>query len=137
MRFHVGQVAPPARVEEVAEVAQGEAGGQEGEAAIQASFPVTANGAELVGEDAALQLVELLTAVRDGGTTIEVDSALLTRRLGWPPALVAERLVDAKGRLLVWGIRVGGQPGPCFADIELTVQGARLLRKAVRVPSDG
>jgi hypothetical protein len=29
--------------------------------------------------------------------------------------------------LLIWGMRVGGVPGPQFEDIELTVQGRRLL----------
>ena len=39
----------------------------------------------------------------------------------------ASSLEVAKERLLVWGIRVGGNPGPCFEDIELTVQGRRFL----------
>jgi hypothetical protein len=33
---------------------------------------------------------------------------------------------------LIWGIRVGGNPGPCFEDIELTVQGRRFLADAER-----
>src|SRR5690349_7698867 len=123
MRFRVGQVTTSAHVEEVAEVAQGEAGGQEGEGAVQAGFHVTASEAQPGCEAVDAQLIELLSAVRDAGPAIELDSLLLAQHLGWPAAVVAERLVDAKGRLLVWGIRIGGRPGPCFADIELTVQG--------------
>jgi hypothetical protein len=75
-----------------------------------------------------VDVVTLLAAVRDADPATALDSAMLARQLGWPAAAVAERLADAKARLLLWGIRVGGSPGPCFADIELTVQGRRLLR---------
>ena len=67
---------------------------------------------------------------RDGGDG-QLDSAALGRRLGWTAARTASSLGAAKGRLLVWGIRVGGNPGPCFEDIELTVQGRRFLAAAV------
>ena len=30
--------------------------------------------------------------------------------------------------LLIWGVQVGGRPSPCYEDLELTVQGSRLLR---------
>ena len=60
----------------------------------------------------------------------QLDSAALSRSLGWTAARTAASLDEAKGRLLVWAIRVGGSPAPCFEDIELTVQGRRLLRAA-------
>jgi hypothetical protein len=130
MRFRVGQVATPACVEEVGEVAEGEAGGQEGEAAGEAGRLVTAVGPTPSRGCADAHVLSLLAAVRDAGAAFGVDSALLARQLGWPAEVVAERLADARARLLVWGVRVGGRPGPCFEDIELTVQGRRLLRDA-------
>jgi len=57
----------------------------------------------------------------------QLDNRTLGRSLGWTPAQTAESLAAAKDRLLIWGIRVGGNPGPCFEDIELTVQGRRFL----------
>ena len=55
------------------------------------------------------------------------DDCAVAQRLGWPPERVAERMSDARSRMLVWGVRVGGRPDPRFVDIELTVQGRRLL----------
>jgi hypothetical protein len=60
----------------------------------------------------------------------QLDSATLARRLGWTAARTAEMLGTAKGCLLIWGIRVGGTPAPYFEEIELTVQGRRLLTAA-------
>ena len=77
-------------------------------------------------------IVALLGAVREAGPTIDVDNALLVRRLGWSPGVVAERVAEARQRLLLWGIRIGGRPGPCYESIELTVQGRRLLKEADR-----
>ena len=57
----------------------------------------------------------------------QLDSKTLGRCLGWTAAQTADSLAAAKARLLIWGIRVGGNPGPCFEDIELTVQGRRFL----------
>ena len=62
----------------------------------------------------------------------QLDSAALARRLGWTAATMAASLDAAKGRLLIWAIRVGGTPGPCFEDIELTVQGRRLVASVDR-----
>jgi hypothetical protein len=59
-----------------------------------------------------------------------LDSRAVSRRLGWTDAMTASSLDEAKGRLLVWGIRVGGTPGPRFEDIELTVQGRRRITAA-------
>ena len=72
----------------------------------------------------------MLRSIGEGaGSGDQLDSAALGRRLGWTPALTASSLEAAKGRLLIWGIRVGGNPAPCFEDIELTVQGRRFLRR--------
>jgi hypothetical protein len=77
------------------------------------------------------QLVAMLRTIGDGDATNgPLDSATLARRLGWPAARTAAALGAAKGRLLIWGIRVGGTPSPCFEEIELTVQGRRLLEAA-------
>jgi hypothetical protein len=59
-----------------------------------------------------------------------LDSRAVSRRLGWTDAMTASSLDEAKTRLLVWGIRVGGTPGPRFEDIELTVQGRRRITAA-------
>jgi hypothetical protein len=55
-----------------------------------------------------------------------LDSSTLARRLGWTDATTTSSLGDAKAHLLIWGIRVG----PGFEDLELTVQGRRLLKAA-------
>jgi len=57
----------------------------------------------------------------------QLDNGALARCLGWTAATTAESLAAAKAQLLIWGIRVGGNPAPCFEEIELTVQGRRLL----------
>jgi hypothetical protein len=77
-----------------------------------------------------LDVCRMLRTIGDGGDG-QLDSAALGRRLGWTAARTASSLGVAKDRLLVWGIRVGGNPGPCFEDIELTVQGRRFLAAAV------
>jgi hypothetical protein len=41
--------------------------------------------------------------------------------------VTASALAEARARLLIWGMRVGGTPAPRFEDLELTVQGRRLL----------
>lgn len=74
------------------------------------------------------QLVTMLRMIGDrDSTAAELDSATLARHLGWTATRTAAALDAAKRRLLIWGIRVGGIPAPCFEDIELTVQGRRLL----------
>jgi hypothetical protein len=73
-------------------------------------------------------LLAMLRAVGDPDRAgARLDSAALALRLGWTDAETAVSLENAKGRLLIWGIRVGGVPAPRFEDIELTVQGRRLV----------
>lgn len=75
--------------------------------------------------------VTMLRVIGDPDATAEqLDSEALARRLGWTAAETAAALDAAKRGLLVWGIRVGGTPAPCFEEIELTVQGRRLLLAA-------
>jgi hypothetical protein len=86
-------------------------------------------------EDVAVdeQLVAMLQAIGDRDASAEqLDNAALSRCLGWTADRTAAALGAAKARLLIWGIRVGGTPAPCFEDIELTVQGRRLLIAADR-----
>ena len=79
------------------------------------------------------QLVEMLRTIGERAVSSEqLDSKLLGRCLGWTPVQTSESLVAAKARLLIWAIRVGGNPGPLFEDIELTVQGRRFLTAAER-----
>jgi hypothetical protein len=75
------------------------------------------------------QLVAMLRTIGER-TTEQLDSQTLGRRLGWTAVQTADSLAAAKARLLIWGIRVGGNPGPVFEDIELTVQGRRFLTAA-------
>lgn len=73
-------------------------------------------------------LVTMLRTINNRDPTAgQLDNAALARALGWTAARTAASLDAAKSRLLVWGIRVGGTPAPCFEDIELTVQGRRHL----------
>jgi hypothetical protein len=75
------------------------------------------------------ELVAILVAIRDlDEAGHSVDNAAVARRLGWDPEVVADRLADARARILIWGVRGGGRSSPQFSDIELTVQGQRLLR---------
>ncbi len=74
------------------------------------------------------QLVAMLRIIGERDSSAEpLDNRSLGRCLGWTAAQTADSLAAAKARLLIWGIRVGGSPAPCFEDIELTVQGRRLL----------
>ena len=77
------------------------------------------------------QLVAMLRTIGEREVSAEqLDSKVLGRCLGWTPAQTSASLVAAKAGLLIWAIRVGGNPGPCFEDIELTVQGRRFLAAA-------
>jgi hypothetical protein len=75
-------------------------------------------------------LVAMLRTIGDVEAAGELDNATIGRSLGWTAAMTATSLEAAKGRLLIWGIRVGGTPGPRFEEIELTVQGRRFLTAA-------
>ena len=75
-------------------------------------------------------LVAMLRTIGEREITERLDSQILGRCLGWTPAQTSDSIVAAKARLLIWAIRVGSNPGPCFEDIELTVQGRRFLTAA-------
>ena len=76
-------------------------------------------------------LLMLLRAIRDGDDAGEpLDSDMLSARLGWSATDVAAGLSSARKRMLIWGARVGGSPAPRFADLEITVQGRRLMSTA-------
>ena len=78
-------------------------------------------------------LLAMLRMICDRGERSDpLDSTAVSRRLGWSDAVTASSLGEARARLLIWGIRVGGTPAPRFDDIELTVQGRRLLHAAGR-----
>ena len=62
----------------------------------------------------------------DSGTP--VDNSIIAARLGWNLEAVASCLNEAKERSLVWGQRSGDKPAPWFKELEITVQGRRLLR---------
>ena len=71
----------------------------------------------------------MLRYIRDADAASEsIDSQSVARRLGWADERTANVLAEARAAMLIWGVRVGGRPAPCFADLELTVQGQRLLR---------
>ena len=78
------------------------------------------------------ELVEMLHSINQrDDAAVQLDSASLSRCLGWTSSKTVASIDDAKGRLLIWAIRVGGSS---FEDIELTVQGRRLLRSAAEIP---
>jgi hypothetical protein len=81
-----------------------------------------------VSDDDLLALLRAVDDADDGAGTVSND--VVGRSLGWAALVVSERLTVAKDRLLVWGVRVGGKSGPCYDDLELTVQGRRMLRVA-------
>ena len=81
-------------------------------------------------------LVALLRMIGDSAERSDpLDSTDLSRQLGWSAAVTASSLADARARLLIWGMRVGGTPAPHFEDIELTVQGRRLLLAVDSIPA--
>jgi hypothetical protein len=80
-------------------------------------------------------ILELLAAVRDGDESgSPMSNGLLVDRLGWTAVEVAEWLSAARERLLIWGLPGWGNPRPQFNELELTVQGRRLLETR---PSNG
>jgi hypothetical protein len=106
-------------------ILEGETRGAQGEAG-QDVTGVMRSGLVLDSE-ADDQLMVLRTIGDRDPAADPLDSATLARGLGWTAARTAEVLRTAKGCLLIWGIRVGGTPAPVFEEIELTVQGRRLL----------
>jgi hypothetical protein len=75
-----------------------------------------------------LALLRTVSAAGAGGGSL--DSLAVGRSLGWSDACTADALGTAKERMLIWGIRIGGQPAPRFDEIELTVQGERMVAAA-------
>jgi len=80
------------------------------------------------------RLLILLAAV-DHADDEAVTNERLVAALGWSAEEVAESLEAAQAQMLVWGLRNGGVPKPHFEDVELTVQGQRLLRSNRAAPS--
>ena len=75
------------------------------------------------------QMVKLLGVVLKGDDSgAPVDNSIIANRLGWDLEVVATCLHEAKERSLVWGQRSGDKPAPWFKELEITVQGRRLLR---------
>lgn len=70
------------------------------------------------------------------GRSDPLDSNDVGRRLGWSESATALSLAEARAQLLIWGIRIGGTPAPRFEQIELTVQGRRLLLTEGTAASD-
>jgi hypothetical protein len=74
-------------------------------------------------------MVDLLGVVLTGDDSgAPVDNSIIAARLGWNLETVASCLTEAKERSLVWGQRSGDKPAPWFKELEITVQGRRLLR---------
>lgn len=74
------------------------------------------------------QLVQMLRLIERGDQTDQLaDNAILAEQLKWTLAEVAACLQTAKDRSLIWGHRSGEKPAPWFTDLEVTVQGRRLL----------
>ena len=80
-----------------------------------------------------LQMVQLLAVVLGGDDSgTPVDNSIIAKRLGWNLEVVAKLLNEAKERSLVWGQRSGDKPAPWFKELEITVQGRRLVRCTLR-----
>jgi hypothetical protein len=75
------------------------------------------------------RMVQLLGVVLKGDDSgAPVDNSMLASKLGWDLEAVATCLHEAKERSLVWGQRSGDKPAPWYKELEITVQGRRLLR---------
>jgi hypothetical protein len=82
------------------------------------------------------RLLVLLAAVDHADESRQpVTNERLVAALGWSAEEVAGYLETAQTQMLIWGLRNGGLPKPHFEDVELTVQGQRLLRSN-RPPSN-
>jgi hypothetical protein len=81
------------------------------------------------------RLLTLLAAVDEADQPCKpVSSARLATALRWSAEEVAVYLEAARAEMLIWGLRSGRTPKPQFDDVELTVQGQRLLRAHRRQP---
>lgn len=74
----------------------------------------------------AAALAVLLSADEKGEP---LDNELLAKALGWDLARVGDCLKLAKERSLIWGSKGSRTPGPWFSEIEVTMQGRRLLKR--------
>ena len=73
-------------------------------------------------------LVPVLQAVQRGDDAdLLLDNEGIALALGLSLDEVARRLGVAKARSLIWGFRAGRTPAPWFTDLELTVQGRRVV----------
>ena len=80
-------------------------------------------------------LLALLGAIRDGDEAdVPLDNDMLGTQLGWSASEVAARLSAAREQMLIWGSRVGGTPAPRYVDLELTVQGRRVIAASESKP---
>lgn len=76
-----------------------------------------------------IELLDLLRAVLNADEEDQLlDNETLAAVLGWNLDRVAASLHEAKEQSLIWGHRGARKPGPWFSDLEVTVQGKRLLR---------
>jgi hypothetical protein len=83
------------------------------------------------------QMMKLLGVVLKGDDSgAPVDNSIIAARLGWNLETVATCLNEAKERSLVWGQRSGDKPAPWFKELEITVQGRRLLRSHAGGPKN-
>jgi len=74
------------------------------------------------------ELLVLLAAIRHGENSDDfMTNDRLVENLGWTQDDVAASLASARARLLIWGLHTWGTPKPRFSELELTVQGRRLL----------
>jgi hypothetical protein len=77
-------------------------------------------------EDELLAVLRAISIAEQRGQPL--DNETLAATLQWDLERVAAVLGSAKQRSLIWGARGGHKPGPWFADLEVTVQGKRLIR---------
>ena len=85
---------------------------------------------QLANDQNMAKLLAVVLSGDDSGTP--VDNSIIAKRLGWDLEAVASCLNEAKERSLVWGQRSGDKPAPWFKELEITVQGRRLLRSQPR-----
>ncbi len=77
-------------------------------------------------DDELVKILRAISVADERGTPLDNES--LAVKLRWDLERVAAALDTAKQQSLVWGVRSGRKPSPWFTDLEVTVQGKRLLR---------
>jgi hypothetical protein len=93
---------------------------------VKKSIPGSEPSAEEPNDQLMVALLGVVLSGDDSGAP--VDNSIIAKRLGWDLEAVASCLNEAKERSLVWGQRSGDKPAPWFKELEITVQGRRLLR---------